>query len=131
MLDGGGRCKVSWSGLVRWRGGEVGMEWWHYLETESFYRNISGSSVTRPHCAHRHQLGHTPPSPLTREPRARSAFPRRKRIKNASIYLCQASFLRYLLTDVIFTVYTQFPFYPKLKIGIGSGNRKTESLVLD
>ena len=65
------------------RGGEVGMEWWHYLETESFYRNISGSSVTRPHCAHRHQLGHnTTTLLLTREPGARSAFPRRKRIQS-------------------------------------------------
>ena len=84
MLDGGGWCKVAWS---RWRGGEVGMEWWHYLETESFYRNISGSSVTRPHCAHRHQLGHTPPCTLTgsQEPGSRGAFPRRKRIQ-AYIY---------------------------------------------
>ena len=56
MVAGGARCPG-----LGWRGGEVGMEWWHYLETESFYRNISGSSVTRPHCAHRHQLGHTPP----------------------------------------------------------------------
>ena len=63
MVAGGARCPGL--GL---RGSEVGMEWWHYLETESFYRNISGSSVTRPHCAHRHQLGHTPPSTLTREP---------------------------------------------------------------
>ena len=54
MVAGGARCPG-----LGWRGGEVGMEWWHYLETESFYRNISGSSVTRPHCAHRHQLGHT------------------------------------------------------------------------
>ena len=92
MVAGGAR----WPGLG-WRGGEVGMEWWHYLETESFYRNISGSSVTRPHCAHRHhQLGHTTTlHPHTgarnQEPGGWSAFhfrrknPRRKRMQE---YFC-------------------------------------------
>ena len=68
MVAGGAR----WPGLG-WRGGEVGMEWWHYLETESFYRNISGSSVTRPHCAHRTTSWDTPPPcTLTWEPGTRS-----------------------------------------------------------
>ena len=120
MVAGGAR----WPGLC-WRGGEVGMEWWHYLETESFYRNISGSSVTRPHCAHRHQLGHTPPpcsSHGSQEPEVH--FRGGREYKHIFMTSRCLKFKLYLYT-------IPFPFNPKLKIVIGSGNRKTESLVLD
>ena len=49
--------------------------------------------------------------------------------ENARIFLCEATFFRCCLSDN--HTNTRFPFYPKIKIGIGSGNRKTENVVLD
>ena len=115
MVAGGAR----WPGLG-WRGGEVGMEWWHYLETESFYRNISGSSVTRPHCAHTAPPAgshHPAPSHGNQEPGARRleciSFQEEdsEAEENARIFLCQATFFRCCLSDN-YTLHI-FPFYPK------------------